>query len=659
MLWLDFETRSRCDLNSHGAYNYAQDPSTQVLCMSYAFDDEDVIDWRPEMPFPQRVAEYTGQIRAHNANFERSIFWYVLCPDYNVPEPKLEQFYCTATQARANCAPGKLEDLGRFASLSMQKDYRGAQLIRQLCIPRKDGSFNDDPILMKEFFDYCAQDVRTMREASKNMRELTAEELHDYHVNERINDRGILIDVALAKSAVKYDAQEKEELNQQLILATNGELTSAQSPKICAWVRARVGPEANGLMQVIKNDEIKYSLDKNTRFNLLVLAEENPDEVPADVAEVISIADDARASSISKFKKLAALADVADNRVRGAFIFAGAVATGRASSYGAQLHNFPRKALKNSKEARNSIVQGDDIVPRYGSRVSDVLRGMLRPAIIPAKGKILLVADWSAIEARVNPWLSDCESGREKLELFRTGQDIYKHNASATFNVSVDEVDSEQRQVGKVQELACGFAGGVGAFAAMAKIYNLAIAQEDSHTMVQKWRLANPWATQYWAGLERAYRSAMRYPNTEFTCARITYFFNGQHLWYMLPSGRILCYPYAKIDIDGVSYAKASYKPKADANEWPRGRLWKGTACENGTQAVAHDILRHSLRTFDALDVDAEIIAHVHDEGVIECPINKADEITKIMHEVMCTPPDWCPDLPLAVEIKAMERYGK
>ena len=158
MLYCDFETRSRCDLPKHGVYNYAQDPSTEVLCMSYAFDDDDVVTWLPYQPFPEKVKAYKGQIYAHNAAFERLIFWYVLGINF-----ELEQFVCTATQARANCAPGKLEDVGRFAGASMRKDHRGAQLIRLLSIPQADGTFREDSALMAEMIEYCEQDVRAMR----------------------------------------------------------------------------------------------------------------------------------------------------------------------------------------------------------------------------------------------------------------------------------------------------------------------------------------------------------------------------------------------------------------------------------------------------------------------------------------------------------------
>jgi len=653
ILWLDFETRSRCDLPSAGAYNYAQDASTELLCMSYAFGDEDVATWLPGQPFPARVAQHRGQIRAHNAAFERLVFWYVLAPEQDFPEPALEQFYCTATQARANCGPGSLEDVGRFAGASMKKDHRGAQLIRALCVPKPDGTFREDPALMAEMVQYCEQDVRAMRAVSKAMRDLSEEELADYHVNERINDRGVLVDTALCAAAARYAEQELVEIQQVVREVTAGAITSVRSPKMRAWVEHRVGPEARKLMIVYKDGVAKVSIDKTVRANLLALADENPDEVPPDVAEVIQCADDLWASSVAKFNRAAALADKEDYRVRGAFVFAGGAATGRASSYGLQVHNFPRKCAAAPDDVRQSMVRGHQIVPAHGKRVTDVLKGMLRPAMMPSPGKVLAAADWSAIEARVNPWLSG--NGEAKLELFRTGQDVYKVNAAATFRVSVDEVTKDQRQVGKVQELACGFAGGVGAFAAMGRVYGVHLPESEARRMVDAWRRANPWALPFWQALEGAYTRAMRNRGREFSAGLITYLFDGTHLWYALPSGRVLCYPFAKLEADGVTYAKASWKPAADATEWPRARLWRGLACENVTQAAAHDLLRASLRRLEA--EGQEVVLHVHDE--IVCETADPDATVAAMRRAMCTPPNWAGGIPLDIEAEVMMRYGK
>ena len=650
ILWCDFETKSHCDLISKGAYNYAQDSSTEVLCLAYAFDDEDVQLWWPNEPFDERIKNHVsegGQIRCHNAGFDRLIWWYVLSSDFDVPAPALEQFYCTATQARANCAPGSLEDVGRFSGASMRKDHKGKQLVRQCCVP----PFSTDDKILAELGEYALQDVRAMRAISTAMRQLSDEELADYHVNERINDRGVLVDTELCTAAIGYASAELEEIQKIVSEVTEGEITSVRSTKMREWVLARVGNEAKKLMETYKDDVKKYSIDKSVRANLLVLAQENPDQVPPNVADVIQCADDLWASSVAKFKRLKELADVEDQRVRGAFVFAGGSATGRASSYGAQVHNFTRKCAKEPDAVRQAMVRSHAIVPVYGRRVTDVLKGMLRPALVASEGKSLVVADWSAIEARVNPWLSNCPSGVQKLDLFRTGADVYKHNASATFRVAVDQVTDSQRQLGKVQELACGFAGGVGAFAAMGKVYGVSLPESVAKQMVNAWRMANPWAVDMWQNLENAYTRAMRNVGREFSAGRVTYLFDGQHLWYALPSGRVLCYPFARLEPDGVTYAKSAWKPAADATEWPRGRLWRGLACENITQAVANDLLRHSLRGLD------DVVLHVHDEIVVET--DEPEAVVQKMREVMCTPPAWAQGLPLNIEVNTMQRYGK
>ena len=652
-LWIDFETRSRCDLKAHGVYNYAQDLSTEVLCMSYAFDDEDVRTWLPDQPFPLAVKNHRGQIRAHNAAFERLIFWYVLQVNF-----KLDQFYCTAAQARANCAPGSLEDVGRFAGASMKKDHRGSQLIRLLSIPQADGTFREDADLMDEMVRYCEQDVRAMRAISQAQRELSADELRDYHVNERINDRGVLLDKPLALAAVRYAEKEAIEIQDIVSEVTEGAVTSVRSPKMREWVLSRVGPEALKIATVHKDGEEKLSISKNVRANLLSLAEENPDEVPSEVAEVIQCADDLWASSVAKFNRAAALADEEDSRVRGAFVFAGGSATGRASSYGLQVHNFPRKCAADPALARQAIVRGHQIVPQFGKRVTDVLKGMLRPALMAEKGKVLVVADWAAIEARVTPWASNSNSGAAKLGIFERGEDVYKHNASATFRVPYVDVDKDQRQIGKVQELACGFAGGVGAFNAMGRIYNIFLAESDSRRMVDGWRRANPWAPVYWEQLERAYTGAMRNPGMELSAGRVTYFYDRLHLWYALPSGRVLCYPFARFDEEGnITYAKASWKPAADAKEWPRARLWRGLACENITQAIANDLLRWTLLRLEEEGLD--VVLHVHDEVVLEVPEQDAEIAAARLVDVMRKTPDWAYGLPLDAEVSTMVRYGK
>ena len=645
ILWIDFETRSRCDLSSKGVYNYAQDGTTDVLCMSYAFDDDEVITWTPDQPFPDAVRHHKGRIYAHNAAFERLIFWYVLQVNFD-----LTQFYCTAAQARANCLPGSLEDVGRAISSVMRKDHRGGQLIRLLSIPRADGSFNNSPDLMAEMIRYCEQDVRAMRAISKAMRPLSEQELADYHVNERINDRGVLLDLPLAQAAIRYASVELEEIETLVAELTEGAIKSVRSPKMRQWVIDRVGPQALKMMETYKDGELKYSIDKSVRANLLAFAEENPDEIPTTVADVIQCADDLWASSVAKFSRLASLADEDDQRVRGAFVFAGGSATGRASSYGAQVHNFTRKCAQEPDAVRHAMVRGHSIVPRFGKRVTDVLKGMLRPALIPAPSKQFVVADWSAVEARVTAWASADPQAEDVLQVFREGRDIYKREAAGIYRVAEDAVDKEQRQIGKVAILSLGFGGSIGAFSAMGRNYGVFMAESDSRRIVDAWRRANAWAVRYWEKLESAYTRALRNPNREFSAGRVTYLYDGQHLWYALPSGRVLCYPFAKFENDEITYVKAAWKPAADAKEWPRARLWRGLACENITQAIANDLLRHALRQLP------DVVLHVHDEIVLETADPDAPNTLK---QVMCTPPDWAAGLPLNAEVETMSRYGK
>jgi DNA polymerase len=395
----------------------------------------------------------------------------------------------------------------------------------------------------------------------------------------------------------------------------------------------------------------KATIDKRTREMLMELG---PDLVEPDVLEAIELVDSGWSSSVAKFNRLYDLAGK-DRRVRGAFVFAGGSATGRASSYGAQVHNFPRECVKDPDAVAQAMAFSRDLVPKFGRRVNDVLRGMLRPSLCAEKGKVLIAADWSAIEGRVNPWLSD--RGQDKLDVFINGQDVYKTNAAATYKVHYDEVSKDQRQVGKVQELACGFGGGLGAFAAMGKIYGLKLAAPKARQMVNAWRGANQWAVIFWQELESAYMTAMRKKGEVSTAGKINYLFDGLHLWYSLPSGRVLCYPFARFEENGnLTYAKASWKPAADAEEWPRGKLWHGLACENVTQATAHDLLRDALRRCERENLN--VVLHVHDEIVLESSSPDEDKIK--LELIMTTPPSWAEGLPLEAEVKIMgSRYGK
>jgi DNA polymerase len=204
-----------------------------------------------------------------------------------------------------------------------------------------------------------------------------------------------------------------------------------------------------------------------------------------------------------------------------------------------------------------------------------------------------------------------------------------------------------------VQELALGFLGGPGSFETFGRVYGVRLTEAEVTLAIKTWRRANPWAMKHGHDLEDAYTCALRNKGHEFRAGRVLYQFDGQHLWYMLPSGRILCYPFAKLESDGVSYLKAAWKPAADATEWPRARLWRGLAVENITQAAANDLLRYALRRLDG------VVLHVHDEVVVECAEGHGERVAAEVEQVMCEPPEWATGLPLGAAVKIMRRYGK
>jgi DNA polymerase len=260
------------------------------------------------------------------------------------------------------------------------------------------------------------------------------------------------------------------------------------------------------------------------------------------------------------------------------------------------------------------------------------------------KGMSLTILDL-LLEKKTSITEGLCKKCNKKSLSLKPVYDILNSGVNHRFTVLTDK--------GALLVHNCGFGGGIGAFAAMGRAYGILMEESDARRTVNAWRRANPWAVNFWQKIEEAYTRAMRNKGHEFTAGRITYLYDGRHLWYALPSGRILCYPFAKLDSDGVSYLKAAWKPAADAKEWPRARLWKGLACENVTQACANDLLRHALRQLDG------VVLHVHDEIVVECAARQADAMVERVRRAMCDAPVWAEGIPLDVEINVMTRYGK
>jgi len=492
----------------------------------------------------------------------------------------------------------------------------------------------------------------------KETRLMTQEEHQDWLINERINDRGVKIDYDLAEMAMTYAATEQAEIGQLLAEITEGAITKhTQSQRIRDFVLEHAeDPEVERLMTVYKKNEKKYSLARDVRENILNAADAHEIDISDDVYDVIALSDDGNKSSVAKFTRMHGMADDEDGRVRGVFMYAGAGQTKRYSSKGLQLHNFRRECFK-PEEAE--LLKSKMLVGHELDNVMDTLSKMLRPALIPEDDHVFVVGDWSAIEGRILPWLSNERSAEKKLDIFRNDEDVYMATAKS--------MNLEDRQVGKVSELSLGYQGAVGAFSSMAKNYGLYLPEHKIVANVKKWRNANPWAPKFWRKLEKAAIDAVSNPGVRYPVGKLTYVYTKQllegTLFCILPNGEAIQYPKAKVELQQsdygtkkvVTYLKASKTAAADAKEWPRGALYGGLQAENATQATAAALLRETLRDVQDLDV----VVHVHDEIGVEVHKNSAEQIAERVQYEMEKERDWTKGLPLKAEPEIMWRYGK
>jgi len=668
MISIDFETRSTTDLLTEGVYNYAQCPTTDVICMAYSVDGGEPELWVPGDKIPKCFKVLTPHY-AWNATFERLIWQHVMVPRYGFPNLHLEQWRCTAFMSRCNNLPNALENAARCLRVNQQKDARGKELIKLLSVPLADGSFCTDPALLAEMYEYCKQDVRTEQAVYAQLRQPTEQEWQDYYVNERINDRGVRVDIDICRHAQVYAAEEQADLIARIEELTAGVVTKARGENLKAWVVERLTDDQAKLLVKYRNGEKMLSLDKYNRSRLLAL-----DDIDLTVAEVVECSDFAQKSSVGKFKAMERLADWDDDRVRGALLCNGAAASGRYSSKGCQVHNFPRDGMDDPAAVRADLIDEicpEDITDYFGLPIMTILSRMLRPSLIPAPDHVFLGADWSAIEGRVAPWLCDNALGEKKLALYRSDEPIYELAASEIYRIKVEDVTPTQRQVGKVAELSLQFGGGANAFLGMARNYGVSVSLNEAEGIKKAWRRVNPWAQNIWNDIERAVQLALRKPGIPYKAGRLSYvavndvLAGGTTLFCELPCGRYLTYPDTRVTMEEgphgprpqVSCLRAAFTPKVGETEWPRTSLWGGLLFENAVQGTAASLLRHALRVADHGILS--VVLHVHDEIVVEADSRFEEPLTKLLTQVMNTPPAWATGLPLKAEVKVMERFGK
>ena len=651
MLWLDLETRSQIDLPRHGLMRYATHPSTETICMSYAFDDGEIKTWFAEdAPFPQEVIEYIEDtnkpLSAHNAAFERHLFDFVLSNDYDFKPPALTRWQCTSARAMAHGLPPSLDAICRAMDLPKQKQKEGTRLIRDYCAPYfKTQWTGNDKQLMQE---YCEMDVDVMRLFCKGLRQLEPWEWEQYHITEMMNDRGVPLDIPFVAAALDYADEVRADVSNQIHKLTGGAVSKATERKARdLWLTEQLDADLIELVTVESKGATKIKFDAEYRKALA--AAEN---LPPIVGDFIELVEQAGGATISKYKAM--VNTHVDGRVHGSLIWNGAGATGRFASRGLQLQNFKRDVFKDPEPLIESVIAGVGI-----DKPAESLGRLIRSAIMSPKG--LTFSDYSQIEARVLPWLANDPRAEETLDIFRAGRDLYSENAVNMFDLnSIEDVTPDLRQSAKQGVLACGFGGGAGAVKAMARGYGLKYTEEQAESIKTAWRKANPWAYPFWYGLKDAAQEAVQYPNTVQSFGRLAFLYDGgDWLWMRLPSGRCIAYFQPRFELVEYPWGDEGWeltclwgsgKPKA-GEKWPRRVLNHLILSENATQATAADVMREAITR--AHKAGLEVLFSVHDELVVEglC-FDK-------LHDIMTTPPSWSEGLPIEADTQTSNRYGK
>lgn len=658
----DFETRSPVDLITEGGYRYTRHLDTDVLCLGglYGFDNEpdNQLLWSPYHYWHKRAAREDEQLErlldhindghyfvAWNANFDRNVWNFVATRLFRWPELKLDQVLCAQAQAEANNLPGKLEKAAECLGTRHKKDPKGKQLIDLLSkgVRATWKREFETPARMGHMRSYCLSDCFAMRDVWTAVRPLTVQEWREYHASERINDRGVEVDVEFAEAAVRYARDEEADVNQRLAELTNDTLmTVTNHTRKSRWMHDQLWPdeELQSLTEKPPKDgKERYTLDRPTRETLLDLLS-NPTHAerfePNHLDTLINVIETIEAGNSAAVRKFTTLCNTAlDGRLRGQYSFSGAGQTGRFSSRGVQIHNVIRDPLDPDNadraiDAMEDVVAGrsaEQLTRTYRYPISRLLARLIRPTFVAKEGSVLVWADYDQVEARVLPWLANSRGAERVLDVFRAGEDIYITAASGIFTTTPDAIDKVQRQIGKVATLALGFGGAAGAFNAMGRNYGVILSNDIVQTVVYNWRNANQWCVNFWHQLWEAAIGAYEHPNTWMPAGRVRYAFLPNlmrgTLVCELPCGRWLVYPQFKREwvlkknkTTGEEYEgwRTSFV-KGYGNGGARTDLWYGILAENITQGFAASLLRKALCTIDDVTV-----LHTHDESVAEVP---------------------------------------
>ena len=633
ILEMDVETYSDVDLIKCGVYAYADSPAFEVLLFAYSFDGEEtqIIDLAQGETIPAEVesAIFDDSVTktAFNANFERTCL-----SKYFGTRLSTDSWHCSAVQAAMLALPRSLEDVGAVLGLDKQKMKEGKELIRYFCVPCKPTKVNGGrtrnlpchaPEKWELFKIYCKRDVdveKAIRQKLHNF-PIPEGEMEVYRLDQEINDRGVLVDLALVHQAISC-----ESLHKEIVTKRAYELTGLENPNSVAQIKGwltRRGIEADSLSKKAVADMIQ--------------------ETDGEVEELLKLRLLMAKTSVKKYEAMERSV-CKDGRVHGLLQFYGANRTGRWAGRLVQVQNLPQNHIVDLELARNLVKQGrfEDVELLYDS-TPNVLSELIRTAFIPKEGCRFLVADFSAIETRVLAWLS---GEQWRLDVFASHGKIYEASASAMFHVPIEEITkgSQLRQKGKISELALGYGGSVGALTSMGAL-DMGLAEEELSPLVSTWRNANPHITQFWWDVDAAAIKTVT-EKKETRVGRITFFYQSGILFAMLPSGRKLAYVKPRMAVNKFGRNGLTYEGISESGKWGRIETYGPKLVENIVQGTARDLLAEAMLRLKKRGY--QIVMHIHDEAVMEVPdgMGSVREVCSIMAEQ----PEWAVGLPLRAD---------
>ena len=636
-LSIDVETFSDVDISKCGTYKYAESPSFEILLFAYAADsgEAQVVDLAAGEKIPQEIlAALTDDnvIKwAFNANFERICLSRYLSDMGLLRDAFLspESWRCTMVWAAYMGLPLSLAAVGSVLGLEEQKMSEGKSLIRYFCTPCTATKTNGGrvrnlpchaPDKWAMFKAYNQRDVKVEMAIRHRLAKFPVPNFlwDEYHLDQEINDRGIRIDMAFVDNAIAIDARSRDELSGRM-----KQLTGLDNPnsvqQMKGWL-SQHGAETD-------------SLDKKAVLELLK-------DAPSELAEVLSLRQQLAKSSVKKYIAMKNVS-CADHRARGTFRFYGANRTGRFSGKNIQLQNLPQNYMEHLEDVRTLVRRGDfqSLNVLYDS-VPDVLSQLIRTAFIPKEGRKFIVADFSAIEARGLSWLA---KERWRMDVFESNGDIYCATASRMFHCNVVKhgENGHLRQKGKQAELACGYGGSVGALKAFGALES-GMKEEELKPLVDAWRAANPNIVEFWWAVDRAAKDCIKERSTKVTHG-IRFIYQSGMMFIELPSGRRLSYVKPRIGENQFGGESVTYMGLDLSKKWARIESYGPKLVENITQAISRDILCYAMQTLRTMD----IVAHVHDELIIEC--DEQVSLPVICEQMERTPP-WAEGLLLRAE---------